>query len=229
MVTRLPNLTWAALLTLLMLSFLVTTQAHAASPPLAAGEIIAPPSLVPAEKVWAALNTIPQGNYPGGNLEFDALVVNSAPPPYGNVTLINETVTAPAFPINSQSNYGIGLPIELAPGQLIVNTIHLPVPSNFTQANFTANLVANVALWNGTANNFFQLTASTVVTLLTLPGSSPQTTTTSSTTQSTQTTTTQSGTVPSSLFGVGVAIPSIVVVILLVLLVRGKGPPKGSK
>jgi hypothetical protein len=220
---RFPNLTWAALLALLMFSFLVAmpaTPARAANPPAGAGEIIAPPYAVAAEPVWATLNAIPQGNYLGGNLEFDAVVVNSDQPPDGNVTLFNETVTAPAFPNDTQSNYGIGLPISLAPGQLIVNTIRLPVPGNFAQGNFTANLVANVALWNGTTNVFLRLTATTVVTILGLPvsGGGQTTSTTSQTGQ-------QSGTVSTSLFAIGVAIPTIVVILLLVLLVRrGSGP-----
>jgi hypothetical protein len=215
-----------------MLSFLVVmpaTPARAAGPPAGAGEIIAPPYAVAAEPVWATLNAVPQGNYLGGNLEFDAVVVNSDQPPDGNVTLFNETVTAPAFPADSQSNYGIGLPISLAPGQLIVNTIRLPVPSNFSQGNFTANLVANVALWNGTVNVYLRLTATTLVTLLGLPGTGGQTTSSgsqNSQTTTTTTTVTQSGAVSSSLFAVGVAIPTIVVILLLVLLVRRGG---GSK
>jgi hypothetical protein len=225
---RLPNLTWAALLALIMLSFLAAPPALAACGPRA-GECIAPPYAVAAEPVWASLNGVPQGNYPGGNMEFDAIVVNSDQPPDGNVTLLNETVTAPAFPADSQSNYGIGLPIALAPGQLIVNTIHLPIPDNFSQGNFTANLVAYVALWNGTVNVFLRLTSSTVVTLLGLPVVQTSTSASQNSQTITSTTTvTQSGTVSSSLLVAGVAIPSIVAVILLALVVRGRGRPSGA-
>ena len=226
---RLRNLIWAPLLALIMLSFLSATPALAACPKNA-GECLAPPYAVAAEPVWAALNGVPQGNYPGGNMEFDVTVVNSDQPPNMNFTLLNETVTAPAFPADSQSNYAIGIPIDLAPGQLIVNTIALPVPSDFSQGNFTANLVAYGALWNGTASNYLKLTASTVVTLLGLPGTGTQTTT-ASTSQSTQTVTqtiTQSGTVSSSVLAAGVAIPSIVAVILLALWVRGRAPTRGA-
>jgi hypothetical protein len=221
---RFPKLVSAASLALLMLSFLVATPAHGVNPPPGAGEIIAPPYAVPAESVWATLNAVPQGNYPGGNLKFLVFVVNSDKPPNGNVTLLNETLTAPALPPTFQTNNGIGLPIELSPGQAIENTIYLSIPSNFTQSNFTANLVANAALFNGTTNIFLKLTGTTQVFLLGLPGTGTQTT--SSTSQSTQTSTTQSGTVSTTLFAAGIAIPSIVVVILLILLVRRGGSPK---
>jgi hypothetical protein len=224
---RLPSLAWVAMLALFILSLFSAPAFAANAPPPGAGEIIAPPYAVPAEPAWATLNAVPQGNYPGGNLVFDAFVVNSDQPPDQNVTLFNETVTAPAFPADSQSNYAIGLPIDLAPGQAIVNTIALPVPSDFSASNFTADLVAFVALWNGTANIYLKLTATTVVTLLGLPVSGSQTT--SSTSQSTQTTTmtvTQSGAVSSSLFDAGVAIPSIIAVILLGLLVSRRRGPK---
>ena len=224
---RLRDLIWAPLLALIMLSFLSATPALAACPPNA-GECLAPPYAVAAEPVWSALNGVPQGNYPGGNMIFDALVVNSDQPPDMNFTLLNETVTAPAFPADSQSNYAIGLPIDLAPGQLIVNTIALPVPSNFSQANFTANLVVNGALWNGTASIYLKLTSSLVVTLLGLPGTGTQTTTASTSTETVTQTITQSGTVSSSVLAAGVAIPSIVAVVLLALWVRGRAPTKGA-
>jgi hypothetical protein len=229
---RLPNLTWAAILAIIVLSFLAATSpVHAACPPNA-GECIAPPYAVAAEPVWASLNGVPQGNYPGANMQFDATVVNSDQPPDVNFTLLNETVTAPAFPLSSQSNYAIGLPIDLAPGQLIVNTITLPVPGNFSQSNFTADLVVYGALWNGTASIYLKLTASTVVTLLGLPivgGGTTSSGSQSTTTTTTTTTITQSGTVSSSVLAAGVAIPSIVAVILLALLVRrGGGRPKGG-
>jgi hypothetical protein len=226
---RLPKLMGAIMLTLLMLSFLAATPARAAggAPPPGAGEIIAAPYAVPAEPVWATLNAVPQGNYPGGNLIFDVFVVNSDQPPAGNVTLINETLTAPALPPGFQTNSGIGLPVQLSPGQAILSTIALEIPSNFTASNFTASLVADVVLFNGTTNIALKLTGTSQVFVLGLPLSGGQTTTTSSTSQDTQTTT-QSGTVSATLFAVGVAIPSIVAVVLLILLARGRGGPKGG-
>jgi len=217
---RLPKLMGATMLMLLMLSFLVATPARAANP--------APPYGVPAQPIWAVVNALPQGNYPGGNEIFDIFVVNSEQPPNGNVTLVNETLTAPALPPESQTNSAIGIPIMLSPGQAILNTIALPIPSDFTQSNFTANLVAYVFYWNGTTNIPLKLTATAQVFMLSLPGSTSQTTTSSSASQTTQTTqtATQSGTVSTTLFAAGVALPSIVVVILLILLVRGRGPPK---
>lgn len=225
---RFPDLRWAPLIGLLMLSFLVATPARAQCGPRAA-ECIAPPYAVPAEPVWATLNALPHGNYPGGNEIFDVFVVNSDHPPAGNVTLINETLTAPALPPNYQTNTGIGLPIQLGPGQAILSTIALEIPSNFTQSNFTAFLVVNVALWNGTTNIFLKLTGTSLVYILGLPIAGTPTTT-SRTSQSTQTTqtTTQSGTVSTTLFAAGVAIPSILAIILLILVVRGRGGPKGG-
>ena len=224
-----PKLMGATMLMLLMLSFLVATPVRAANPapPPGVGEILAAPYAVPAEPIWATLNALPQGNYPGGNEIFDVFVVNSDQPPKGNVTLINETLTAPALPSSLNTNNAIGLPIELAPGQAILNTIALEIPSNFTQSNFTADLVANVFYWNGTINIPLKLTGTALVYMLGLPGSTPHTTTSSSASQTTQTTT-PSGTVSTTLFAAGVALPSIVVVILLVLLVRGRGGPKGG-
>ncbi len=213
---RLPKLMGATMLALLMVSFLVATPVRAVGAP--------PPGGV-ANPVWATVNALPQGNYPGANEIFDIFVVNSDQPPNGNVTLVNETLTAPALPADQQTNTAIGLPIMLSPGQAILNTITLPIPGNFTQASFTADLVAYVFYPNGTA---LKLTGSTQVFMLGLPGSGTQTTTSSSasqTTQSTQTTT-QSGSVSTTLFAAGVAIPSIVVLILLILLVQRRGRPK---
>ena len=212
---RLPKLMGATMLTLLMLSFLVATPVRAVGGPPPGGA---------AEPVWATVNALPQGNYPGGNEIFDIFVVNSDQPPNGNVTLVNETLTAPALPPDQQTNTAIGLPIMLSPGQGILNTIALPIPSNFTQSNFTANLVVYVFYANGTA---LKLTGSTQVSLLGLPGSTAQTTSsTSSQTTQTGQTTTQSGTVSTTLFAAGTAIPSIVVLILLILLVQRRGRPK---
>lgn len=214
---RLAKLVGATILALLMLSFLVAAPVRAANP--------APPSSIPPQPVWITVNALPQGNYAGGNEIFDIFVVNSEQPPNRNITLFNETITAPALPAEQQSNTAIGLPIMLSPGQAILNTIALPIPSDFKQTSFTANLVAYVFLGNQTTNPI-KLTGSTQVTLLGLPGTVQ--TTSSTTTQSTQSSqaATPSGTVSTTLFLVGVALPSIVVVILLILLVRGKSGPK---
>jgi len=178
----------------------------------------------PGNPVWATLNAATQGNYPGANETFYVFVVNSDQPPDGNVTLINETLTAPALPPGYQTNSSIGLPIDLSPGEATSNAMTLDIPSNFTQDNFTADLVVNVAVWNGTASISLRLTSSTVVTLHGLPGAGTQTTTSSSTPQGTHTsqTTTQGGTDSSSLFAAGVATPTIIAFILLALLVRGR-------
>ncbi|MDA4132307.1 MAG: hypothetical protein OK454_04175 [Thaumarchaeota archaeon] len=225
MPTRLPKLMGAIMLILLMLSFLAATPASAQCVLLPGqGHCSAPPYAIPAEPVWATLNAVSQGNYPGGNLIFDVFVVNSDKPPEGNVTLINETLTAAALPPGFQTNSGIGLPVELAPGQAILSTIALQIPSNFTQSNFTASLAANALLFNGTVNIPLKLTGTLQVFVLGLPISSQ--TATSSGSQNTQTV--QSGTVSTTLFAVGVAIPSIVVVVLLALLFRGRGRPKGG-
>jgi hypothetical protein len=222
---RLPKLVGAMVLMLLMLSSLLATPARAQCVLLPGqGECVAPPYAVPAEPVWGTLNAVPQGNYPGGNLIFDVFVVNSDKPPEGNVTLINETVTAPALPPGFQSNTGIGLPVELGRGQAILSTIALEIPSNFTASNLTASLVANALLFNGTVNISLKLTGTLQVFILGHPISSQ--TTTSGISQTTQAA--QSGTVSTTLFAVGVAIPSIVAVILLVLLARGRSGPKGG-
>lgn len=211
---RLPRLMGTTLLALLMLSFLVATPVGAVS--------IAPPFALASEPVWATINAAPQGNYPGGNEQFIVFVVNSAQPPDGNVTVQDATLTAPALPAQQQSNFATGLPAVLTPGQSIELTIYLPIPGNFAQSNFTANLVVNVLLWNGTASIPLKLTGSTVVFMLALPGSGGQTTASSSqaTSTSSQSSQSTSGTVSSTLFAVGVAIPSLVAIILLVLLVR---------
>jgi hypothetical protein len=215
---RLSKLMGATLLMPLMLSIAVATPALAANP--------VPPYSVPPQPVWVSVNASPQGNYPGGNEIFNIFVVNSEQPPNGNVTLFNETLTAPALPPDQQTNTAIGIPIMLSPGQAILNTIALPIPSDFNQSSFTANLVVFLFIGNGTSNPL-KLTVSTPVVLLGLERSTTQTTSssTSQTTQTTQTAT-QSGTVSTTLLAAGVALPSIVVVILLILLVRGRGVPK---
>src|SRR5580704_344869 len=172
----LPKLLGAMMLMLLMLSFLVAAPARGVCPPNA-GECIPPPYSVPAEPVWATLNAIPQGNYPGGNVIFDVFVINTGWPAEGNVTLINETLTAPALPPGSQTNTATGLPVQLSPGRGIVSTIALQIPSNFTQSNFSASLVVNVLRLNVTANPSFRLTGTSLVYILGPPASSTQSTT----------------------------------------------------
>lgn len=220
---RLPKLVGATMLTLLMLSFLGAVPAFAACGPRA-GECLAPPYAVPAEPVWATLNAFPQGNYPGGNLEFRVFVINSAQPPSGNVTLMNETLSATALPPGLNTSVATGLPVNLARGQAITSVISLHIPSDFTQTNFTANLVVEVLRWNGTINIPIKLTGSALVYLLGAPAAG-----TSTTSSSTSSTTPQSAGISTGLFAAGVAIPSIVAVILLVLLVRRSGGPKGGK
>ncbi len=229
MQNRLPKLVTAGVLTLLVLSFLAAAPARAACGQ-GAGECLAVPYSQAVEPVWATLNAAPQGNYPGGNEIFDITVVNSDKPPAGNLTLFNETVSSPQLPpSNSNPNFAIGLspPITLTAGQLIVNTIAMEIPSNYTQANFTANLVAFVSYYNGTLNVPLKLTGSIIVYMLGLPLSGGQTVTVSTSVSTTTQTVNSSAGVSSSLFAVGVGIPLIVVVILLVLLARGRGGPKG--
>jgi hypothetical protein len=213
----LPSFVAAAVLAILTLSSLVAAPASAVQ--------FANPYAPPVEPVWATLNSAAQGNYPGGNELFVVFVVNSDQPPAGNVTILNMTLTAPALPAGHQSNTGIGLPATLPPGGSLLSTIHLAIPSDFSENNFTANLVVNVLLWNGTVNLPLQLTGSTQVFMLSLPGQSNGATTTTTTTVI-GTTATQTGTVSTTLFAVGVAIPSIVAVLLLILLARGRPAPK---
>lgn len=204
------------LLGAVLFSLLVSTSA-AAAPAAAAPD--ANPYAPTSAPVWATLNAEARGNYPGGNEQFIIFVVNSGQPPNGNVTVQNATLTAPALPAGQNSNTGIGLPAVLAPGQSIVLTIHLPIPSDFSDSNFTANLVAHASLWNGTANIPLTLTGSVLVYMLGTPGQSGSQVTTTTTT-----TVEGSGTVSTTLFAVGVAIPSIVAVILLILLARRRAP-----
>ena len=221
---RLPKLIGAMVLMLLMLSFMVATPARAVCPPNA-GECIPPPYSVPAEPVWATLNAIPQGNYPGGNVIFDVFVINTGWPAEGNVTLINETLTAPALPGASQANTATGLPVQLSPGQAIVSTIALQIPSNFTQSTIAASLEVNVRFWNGTANLPLQLKGNSLLYTLGPPASSTQSTTSS--TQGTQPAA-QGGAVSMTIFAAGIATPSIVAILLLVVLFRRRSLPKGG-
>jgi hypothetical protein len=215
----------AGMLLLLMFSFLAAAPVGAYCAPGGIGLCGEPP-----EPVWAALSATSQGNYPGGNEIFDVFIVNSDQPPDGNFTIFNETLTAPALPACCNTNTSIGLPLSLDPGQAILSAIHLEIPSNFTQSNFTADLVVNGALWNGTASIHLTLTGTTDVYLHSLAPAGTQPSTTSSTSQTAHTTVTitRSRGVPWPLFAVGVGILSSVVVMLLVLLARGRGRPRGG-
>jgi hypothetical protein len=214
----------AGLATLLLLSCLAVVPAGQAIPlpaqggcPPAVIHCQAPPYAVPAAPVWATLNALGYGNYPGGNEQFSVFFVNSDSPPLGNVTLFNETLTTP-FQNASVS----GLPVELAPGQTMLSSIYLQIPRDFSQSNFTASITIDFHLVNATASTPKVLTGTAKVFMLGPPIG--QVTSTSSTT-STQQTTTQSGTVSTPLFYAGVAIPSLIVIVLLVLLVRDRGRP----
>ncbi|HEV2389827.1 MAG TPA: hypothetical protein VGS04_03790 [Nitrososphaerales archaeon] len=210
---RASGLVEAAVLVLFALSFLSALPAHAATPPSA------------PQPVWATLNALGYGNYPGGNEQFTVFVVNTDSPPLGNVSLINETLSAPALPPAYNTGYAIGLPVQLATGQAILSTISLEIPANFTQSNFTASVVVDMQIANGTGFFSKQLTESTTVIMLSLPGS-PANSTTSEVPISQ--TTIQSSGVSSSLFYAGVGVPSVVIIILLALLVRARGRPQPS-
>jgi hypothetical protein len=203
------SLVGAAVLVLFALLLLAGVPARAATSPSA------------SQPVWATLNAAGYGNYPGGNEQFTVFVVNSDSPPLGNVSLINETLTAPALAPPYNTGNAIGLPVQLAAGQAILTTIYLEIPTNFTQSNFTATVVINLQIANGTNFSSKQLTESTMVVMLTLPGTITSTSSTTSTVSSSQMTT-QSGGVSSDLFYAGVGIPSVVAIILLALLVRGR-------
>jgi hypothetical protein len=211
---RVSSLVGAAALVLFALSSLAAVPATAATTSPGA-----------PQPVWATLNALGYGNYPGGNEQFSVFVVNTDSPPLGNVSLINETLTAPALPPAYNTGYGIGLPVQLATGQAILTTIYLEIPTNFTQSNFTATVVINLQIANGTGFFSKQLTESTAVVMLSLPGA-PASSTTSSVSSSQ--TTTQSGGVSSGLFYAGVGVPSVVVIILLALLVSARGRPQPS-
>ena len=178
--------------------------------PVPASAAIVSPSA--PQPVWVTLNALGYGNYPGGNEEFTVFVVNSDSPPLGNVTLINETLTASALPPNDTGS-AIGLPVLLTTGQGLPSTIYLPIPSNFTQSSFTATVVVNLQVANGTSFFSEQLTKSTTVEMLSLPGTITPTLSSTTTTQS-------SGGVSSGLFYAGVAIPSVIAIILIALLAR---------
>ena len=210
-----PALAGLAVLALLLTSSLAATPVNAQKvPPLQ----ILYDTISATEPVWASVNAVAQGNYPGGNEIFDVFMVDSALPPEGNVTIQNETVSTTAW-TGFNSNTAIGLPVILAPGQSILNTVALPIPSNFTLDNFTASLKAYVSVLNGTTPVPLVLTGSILVTILGLPLALSRTTVTSTSVV----TDTQNGAVSTTLLGLGVAIPSVVAVLLLALLVRGRG------
>lgn len=212
---RRSSLVGTAFLVLFALSFLAGVPARGA-------EIQSPP-----QPVWATLNARGYGNYPGGNEQFTVFVVNSDSPPLGNVSLINETLTAPALPPPYNTGSAIGLPVQLATGQAILSTIYLEIPTSFTQSNFTATLVINLQIANGTNFLSRQLIESTTVVMLSLPGTVTSATSTESVASSSQATTESSG-VSSGLFYAGVGVPSVVAIILLALLARGRGHPQPS-
>jgi hypothetical protein len=215
----------AGVLTLLAISCLAAVPAAQAIPlpaqggcPPAAVHCAAPPYAVPAAPVWATLNALGYGNYPGGNEQFTVFFVNSDSPPLGNATLLSETLTTP-FQNASVS----GLPVQLAPGQTMLSNIYLQIPRDFSQNNFTARITINFHLANAIGSTPRVLTGTALVLVLGPPIG--QVASTSSTTTSTQQTTTKSGTVSTSLFYAGVGIPSVIVIVLLALLVRYRGHP----
>jgi hypothetical protein len=215
----------AGVLAVLVLSCLAAVPAGQAIPlpaqggcPPAVIHCEAPPYAVPAAPVWATLNALGYGNYPGGNEQFTVFFVNSDSPPLGNVTLLNETLTTP-FQNASVS----GLPVELAPGQTMLSSIYLQIPSDFSQSNFTASITIDFHVANGTASTPRVLTGTAHVFMLGPPIG--QVTSSTSSATSTQQTATQSGTVSTSLFYAGVGIPSLIVIVLLALLVRDRRRP----
>lgn len=199
--SRLPKLAGAAML-LLLLSSTQAINAQEQQNPIAV-----------SEPIWVTVNASAQGNYPGGDEQFVVFVVNSALPPAGNETVTDMTLTAPFG-----SNFGIGLPATIPPGQSLLSTIHLEIPTNFTQASFVANLVVHAKLWNGTKFNTATLTGTATVDVFALPSQ------TSSQTGSVTTGVSTAG-VSTTTLAIAVAIPSIVAVILLILLLRKKSGP----
>ncbi len=183
---------FAALLTLMALSP-VAVMAQVQNP------------LATPQPIWVTINASAQGNYPGGDVLFTVFAVNSGQPPSGNETIDSMTLTAPF-----QSNFAPGLPAVIIPGQSLLSTIHLEIPSDFSQKSFTANLVVKARLWNGTAYQGVTLTGVAVVDVFALPSQG--------TSQGAQ-----NGGISMTLFAAGVGIPVIVAIILLALLVRARG------
>jgi hypothetical protein len=212
---RVSSLVVAGLFVLFALSFLAVVPAHAATSPSG------------SQYVWATLNALGYGNYAGGNEEFTVFVVNSDSPPLGNMSLFNETLTAPALPPSYSTGSAIGLPVQLSAGQAILSTIYLEIPSNFTGSSFTATVAIDLQIANGTSFFSKQLTESTTVVMLGLPGTTTPPSSTTSAASSSQTIT-QSGGVSSGIFYAGIGAPSVIVIILLALLVRRRGRPQPS-
>jgi hypothetical protein len=178
------------------------------------------------EPIWASLNSSGTGNYPGGDELFTVFVVNSAPSIADNETLTNISLTTtPSF----ASNFAIGLPELLQPGYGQLFPIYLEIPSNFTQASFIANVIVNATLLNGTTTSPLNLTGHATVDVLALPSNSTTSGSSSgaTVTRTVMVTTTSSGSsssgVSNSLFAIGVATPSIIAIILLVLVVQMRG------
>jgi hypothetical protein len=191
MESGLPKLIGIVMLLLLMSSFQVVVPAQA--------------QVATAQPVWITINASAQGNYPGGDELFTVFVVNSAQTPTENVTINSMTLTAPFG-----SNNAIGLPAVLSPGQSILATISLGIPSNFTERSFNANLVVQGRIWNGTGYKPISATGTADVGVFAL-SSQPAS---------------QGGSISTTLFAAAVAIPSIVTIILLVLLVRARASSK---
>lgn len=208
MESRLPKAMAVSLLVLLMLTVGLAVPVQA--PPLG------PPA---SEVVWVTINATAQGNYPGGNELFVVFAVNSAQQRTLNESIDDMTLTAP-LGSTCCSNFAPGLPTILTPGQSIAATIYLQIPSNFTQPNFTANLVAHVTLLNGTVHTPVTLTGTAPVNVFSLTSQSQ------STSQTTAGSASQTGTISTPLFAAGVGIPSIIAIILVVLLVQARGASK---
>ena len=177
---------------------------------LVASPAFAQQTIPNAQPIWVTLNASATGNYPGGDELFTVFAVNSANSPAISVIITNMTLTAPF-----RSNFAIGLPTTLLQGQSLLSTIHLEIPANFSGNTFTANLVAHATLVNGTVNKPLTITGSAQVNVLALGSSS-------STTQ----TTTATGDVSMTTFELGVAVPSIIAILLLILLVQARGRSK---
>jgi hypothetical protein len=208
---RLPKLIGVAMFTLLVLSCLVAIQVRAQEE----GDIPVPGSI----PVYVILNAEANGNYPGGNEFFSVTVVNSDIS--GDITITNATLTATALGPNGV-NTGIGLPATLMTGQSYATNIALQIPANFTQTGFEASLVVRGTYANGTGQSAAEWTGNADVSVFQLSASSQ--TTSLSVTGTT-------GTVSSTVFAAGVALPTIVAIILLVLLVRQKpvSKPAGTQ
>lgn len=160
--------------------------------------------------IYATLNGQTQGNYPGGNEFFNIFVVDSSFDPPENETILNMTLTAPF-----QTNTGIGFPSTITPGESILSTIALEIPANFSARSFTASLVVYAELLSPTGPVSAKLSGSTLVDVFAAPGAATSTAHSST-----------SGTVSTSVFAAGVAVPTIVAVLLLALLVRRGSKPK---